>query len=320
MSATLKKRVSFLLVLVLLPLTAWITYSLSYQYLLEKDLTSAQGQLGLFASDLEAEIEKFSFLPRVLSRNQKFKNLLLPDKQSSALISSVNQDLSYVNAVSNTEVIYLMRPEGTTIAASNWDATDSFIGGNFVFRPYFKNAIAGLEGRYFALGTTSKRRGYYFSAPVPGERAKPPAGVIVVKVNIDKLEESWQEYAMTFLVTDNNGVVFSSNSPEWRFRTLRPLSASALRDISNNQQYPVDILKPTKLVPSKHYSGLLSISLGDKPQQFLSAQQSIEALDWNIYALKPASGLRKAAFGYSAFAALLVLLSWGLLHLSALRR
>ena len=79
MSATLNKRISYLLVLVLLPLTAWITYSLSYQYLLDKELTSTKGQLGLFASDLEAEIEKFSFLPRVLSRNQKFKNLLLPD-------------------------------------------------------------------------------------------------------------------------------------------------------------------------------------------------------------------------------------------------
>ncbi len=320
MSISLYKRFSYLVILGLLPLIAWITYSLSYRYLLEKDLSAVAGQLSFFASDLEAEIEKFSFLPRVLSRNQKLKHLLSQDGVSATLISDVNQDLNYINAVSNTEVIYLMRPEGTTIAASNWDAEDSFVGGNFVFRPYFKNAIAGQEGRYFALGTTSLRRGYYFSAPVSGNLTSPPLGVIVVKVNIDKLEETWQEYAMTFLVTDNNGVVFSSNSPDWRFRTLHPLSEDALLDISSNQQYPVDILKQTTLTPDKSYPGLLSIVLNGKSEQYLSSQQSISALNWNVYALRPASGLTKAALGYTALASLLALLSWGLIHLSSLRR
>ena len=162
MSITLYKRLSYLFILALLPLATFFTYNFSYQYLLDKELASVRGQLSLFASDLETEIEKFSFLPRVLSRNQKLKSLLKDDKHSATLLNSVNEDLSYINAVSNTEVIYLMNPGGITIAASNWNAADSFVGGNFVFRPYFKNAIAGQEGRYFALGTTSKRRGYYF--------------------------------------------------------------------------------------------------------------------------------------------------------------
>jgi len=320
MTLTAYKRLSYIFFAGLLPLITWLTYSFSYQYLVDKELASVGGQLRLFASDLEAEIEKYSFLPRVLSRNQKFKDLLSRDNVTETVISDNNRDLSYINSVSKTEVIYLMRPDGTTIAASNWDADDSFIGGNFRFRPYFKNAIAGREGRYFALGTTSGRRGYYFSAPVQTQISEPAVGVVVVKVNIDKLEESWQDYAMTFLVTDNNGVVFSSNNPQWRFRTLHPLSETALLDIRNNQQYPEDILKQTTLRESKSYPGLLSIGLNDKPEPFLSAQKAVSALNWNVYALKSASGLHRAALGYAALAALLAGLSWGLIYLSSLRR
>ncbi len=320
MVTSIFKSLSLIIFAVLLPLTAWVTYSVSYQYLVGKELTSVRSQLGLFASDLEAEIEKYSFLPRVLSRNQKFKDLLSKHDASQNMLSNINRDLAYINTVSNTEVVYLMRLDGTTVAASNWDAEDSFVGENFTFRPYFQNAIAGREGRYFALGTTSGRRGYYFSAPVQTNANKPPIGIVVVKVNIDKLEQSWQDYAMTFLVTDTNGVVFSSNNPKWRFRTLHPLSKDALLDIRNNQQYPVDILKQTTLVPSKSYPGLLSIDLSDRLEQFLSAQQAIPTLNWNVYALKPASGLKKAALGYAAFAALLAVLSWGLVYLSSLRR
>jgi hypothetical protein len=37
---------------------------------------------------------------------------------------------------------------------------------NFSFRPYFKKAIAGKSATYLALGTTSGKRGVYYSHPV----------------------------------------------------------------------------------------------------------------------------------------------------------
>ena len=50
--------------------------------------------------------------------------------------------------------------------------------------------MQGRAGRYYALGTTSGRRGYYFSYPVgdPDE----PLGVVVVKIDIDTLENNWR--------------------------------------------------------------------------------------------------------------------------------
>ncbi len=321
MPLTSYKRTGLLSLLVLLlPLIAWLSYTLSYRYLLENERLDMRNQLGLFSSDLETSIEKFAFLPRVLARKQKLKQILSQPDTSPNLFNDLNRDLAYINEVANTDVIYLMRLDGTTIAASNHEDDGSFIGGNFGFRPYFKNAIAGQNGRYFALGTTSKRRGYYFSSPVYNRQNTKAIGAIVVKVNIDKLETAWQQFRTTFLITDANGVVFSSNQPGWQFSTLKPLSQNTIDKIRQDQQYPLDILKQLELSPSTRHPGLVDIKRGEKRQRYLSEQQPIASLNWNIYALRTSASLGKAALGYSALASLLAFLSLALLYLAIQRR
>ena len=71
--------------------------------------------------------------------------------------------------------IYLIRPDGETIAASNYQAELSFVGQNFSYRPYFIDAMRGMPGRFYGVGTTSGVRGYFFSAPVR-DAAGGPAG------------------------------------------------------------------------------------------------------------------------------------------------
>ena len=320
MSLPVYKRLSLFLLIVLLPLIAWLSYSLAYRYLQQSERQNMHNQLDLFSSELQTSIEKFAFLPRVLARKQKLKQLLSQPGTSPNLAGDINLDLAYINGVSNTDVIYLMRLDGTTIAASNWDANDSFIGGNFGFRPYFKNAIAGRDGRYFALGTTSKRRGYYFSSPVYNRSNVEAIGVIVVKVNIEKLENAWQKYTTTFLVTDLNGVVFSSNQADWQFTALNPLSKPTIERIKQDQQYPLDILKQVTLIPGPKQSGLVSIDRSGGIHRYLQTQQEIPSLNWNIYALKSVASLNKTALSYSALASLLTFLSLALVHLAILRR
>lgn len=320
MSLPAYKRLSLLLLIVLLPFIAWLSYNLAYRYLQQNELQNMHKQLDLFSSELQTSIEKFAFLPRVLARKQKLKQLLSQPGTSPNLAGDINLDLAYINGVSNTDVIYLMRLDGTTIAASNWDANDSFIGGNFGFRPYFKNAIAGQNGRYFALGTTSKRRGYYFSSPVYSRSNTQAIGVIVVKVNIEKLENAWQKYTTTFLVTDLNGVVFSSNQTDWQFSTLSPLSKTTVARIEQDQQYPLDILKQVKMTPSPKHAGLVSIERPGGVLRYLRTRQELPSLNWNVFALKSVISMNKAAVSYSALVSLLAFLSLALIHLAILRR
>ncbi|SLM30469.1 Two-component hybrid sensor and response regulator histidine kinase [Desulfamplus magnetovallimortis] len=64
------------------------------------------------------------------------------------------------------EVCYIMNRDGVTIASSNRNDHDSFVGKDFSFRPYFMNAISGIPSTYLALGTTTRQRGVYYSHPV----------------------------------------------------------------------------------------------------------------------------------------------------------
>ncbi len=76
-----------------------------------------------------------------------------------------------------------MTLDGNTIAASNFDKPATFVGENFSYRPYFYEAAAGQQSRFYALGTTSAKRGYYFSSPIEVEGVV--RGVIAFKVDIE---------------------------------------------------------------------------------------------------------------------------------------
>ena len=52
--------------------------------------------------------------------------------------------------------------------------------------------------------------------------------VVVAKVAMDALEATWKGMAgERVFVTDRHGIAFITNVPDWRFRTMRPLSAES---------------------------------------------------------------------------------------------
>ena len=87
-------------------------------------------------------------------------------QDSPQVRDNANRLLKRLRNQTGADVIYLMATDGNTLAASNWDEEDSFVDRNFAFRPYFRQAMEGRLGRFFGLGTTSGKRGYYFGAAV----------------------------------------------------------------------------------------------------------------------------------------------------------
>jgi len=78
------------------------------------------------------------------------------------------------------DVCYLMDRHGVTIASSNRNASDSFVGQNFSFRPYFREARQGVTATYMAVGTTSHKRGAYYSHPIFARDYETPIGVVII--------------------------------------------------------------------------------------------------------------------------------------------
>ncbi|MDV7397184.1 hypothetical protein RZS08_37635, partial [Arthrospira platensis SPKY1] len=118
-------------------------------------------------------------LPRLLAEHEVITRLAGSPGQK-AQVDEANGFLKRIGAMIGASDVYFMDRSGLTRAASNFDTETSFIGGNFAFRPYFIDALKGGEGRFYALGTTSRKRGYYFGAPVWGDAGL--MGVLVIKV------------------------------------------------------------------------------------------------------------------------------------------
>jgi len=143
----------------------WLAYNWLYISRLKSLAADGQARLELYITYLKGVLEKYESLPELLANDRTMANLLnnpVGDKRIDAL----NKYLEKINNISDASDTYLMDKEGLTIAASNWNEEHPFVGRNFSYRPYFKEAMRGHLGRYFALGTTSSLRGYYFAYPV----------------------------------------------------------------------------------------------------------------------------------------------------------
>jgi diguanylate cyclase (GGDEF)-like protein/PAS domain S-box-containing protein len=164
-----------------------------------------------------------------------------------ALRSKSPQTLAQANAVLDryqqrfgASVAYLLDQSGATIASSNRGDPDSFVGQKYAFRPYFQAAIAGNAGRYFALGVTSKKRGFYASHPVKDPAGK-ILGVAVFKMTLDRFQKDLQAFDPAFLI-DPQGIVFVASRPELDYHSLWPLSAADPAGLK--AQYGTDRITP----------------------------------------------------------------------------
>jgi len=151
---------------------------------------------------------------------------------------SANAVLDLFKAALEVDVCYLMDHAGNTIASSNRNAPDSFVGKNFAFRPYFQQAIHSAPSTYLALGTTSQKRGVYYSFPVFEKGEDLPIGLVVIKASIDQIEERMSLSSdELILITDPQGVIFISNRSDWLFKTIRELTSQEKEGIARSRQF-----------------------------------------------------------------------------------
>ena len=155
-----------------------------------------------------------------------------------ASLARANAVLDHFRSALAADVCYVMDRDGMTVASSNRDAPDSFVGNNFSFRPYWKQAIRGTPATYMAQGVTSNVRGVYFSHPVYGDPAAPPVGVAVIKVSTGPIEREFRQGGEGIvLLADPKGIVFVASRKEWLYRSLQGLTQEDLEEVARSQQF-----------------------------------------------------------------------------------
>lgn len=182
---------------------------------------------------LSSELQKFRLLPVVLAEYPDAA-ATLGDK-SDAARDRLDRTLEQLAQRTDAAAIYVVDASGTTRAASNWNTPASFVGQNYGFRPYFRDAMARGISEFFALGTVSGRPGLYLARRI--DRDGRALGVVVVKVEFDGVEAAWARTPGSSFVVDAHGVVLVTSVPSWRFRAIQPIDAATLAALRQTLQF-----------------------------------------------------------------------------------
>lgn len=256
------------LLALLLLLLLWPIQHLAERYFAEQVADQSRQTLDLFVANLNGTLRRFEQLPAILGDLPALR-AALRNQDDSDTLNAANTLLERVRAQSGADVIYLMNPDGLTLAASNWTQYDAFVGRNFAFRPYFRDALAGRPGQFYGLGTTSGRRGYYFANAV--RDGYEVLGVLVVKIDLDHTETLLGNTPEQLMVTDSRGVVILTSEADWRFRATRPLTLPELAEIATHQPYTTE--NPSPLVLRK--------------REWLGQSRTLDDIGWTVSILAP---------------------------------
>lgn len=193
--------------------------------------TALDHELQVIASSLESEIERYRYLPAVIGRDGRVVAALV----SAGNVAAANRYLEEVRTDSGADELYVMTPDGLTVAASNYAEPTSFVGRNYRFRPYFQDAVERGEGRFYAVGVTTGRPGYFLSSAIRLDGRL--VGVAVVKIGMERIETAWRNSSIFAALADADGVVFLSGHEPWKYRPLHALDDTALNDIARTRKY-----------------------------------------------------------------------------------
>ena len=294
---------SLMLLLVCAALAA-VAYRYAEDAAIDRLRLSGAQRLDTYAAGLEHLLSKYDFLPGTFELN-KDVIALLRQPGDEALRRDVNIYLERVNRLAGSTSIYIVNLKGVTQAASNWRAPDSYVGDYIAFRPYIREALRGMPGGFYGVGTTRGEPGYYFARGIYHEGRM--LGVATVKVNIESLEASWAEAGGKALLTDAHGVVFLSSVPEWKYRTLAPLTPAARQELEQSRQYFSHALTPLGLREVRALDARARIVAGPPPATgpMLSQSRGLVKRNWQMVYLSDLAPARASARA----AALLTVLS-----------
>lgn len=307
-----------------LVLLTWASYAWVKQRQLDELHRTLDSRAELYAASIGGALNKYEFLPLAVAQSDAVAQLL--EQPSADRVTQINAYLVDMNRRAGAFAVYVLDDKGTTLASSNWQDRSSYVGVNYGFRPYFKNAIAGGIGRFYGIGFSTFEAGYFISQPV--QRDGRIIGIVAAKVNLDWIEQSWRTPGAgeQIWVKDANGVIILATTPAFKFKTLAPLSPAAKNDISAQRQFLQENLPilPHKVL-RQFADGASVMTLerqqsGDTPAlsgsadkaDYLAVNRALGPLQWQITVLAELDQVNEAARN----AAMAAALGWALLLLA----
>lgn len=212
-------RTVFVVAIILTIVTGWLLTGFLGRVAEKEFKAGTDREAHLIASSLHEHLSDTENAAKALGQSEQLGDALTSG--SSTDMEGVNRLLDRYKSNFEMSHCFLMDRSGLTVASSNRNKHDSFIGKSFASRPYFTGAAAGRLTTYFALGLLTGERGYFAAAPVVNSSGT-ITGVVAVKRNIAPVAEFFRKYTHAFLVSPE-GVIFISSKEELLYKALWPV-------------------------------------------------------------------------------------------------
>jgi len=283
----------FVLGMLICFLAGWGVHRMLLARHLDELRANTAQRLEFYRLSLEATLDRHESLPYLIALDERLTTLLV--KKGDSERKAAEDFLRKVQEQSNIAATYLMDDSGLTIASSNSGQPGSFVGNNYSFRPYFKDAIMGKPGRFYGVGSTTGVPGYFLAAPI--RKHGDLVGAVAVKVSLDPFETALKKGGDIILLVDSSGVIFLSSIDEWKYRTLSQLNEVIQRQLHASRQYGNRALLPlgAALDPVQDATPVVVALPNQKAQEFLAQSRNVGHLGWKMLILTSKKPERESA-------------------------
>ncbi|QOK92963.1 sensor histidine kinase [Ralstonia pseudosolanacearum] len=278
------------------------TFVVTWNRGLSQAQQAAGARVDRYAANLKSTLDRYEYLPALVALHPFIHDLLAHPTPDN--VARANRYLREVTDRARATATYVIAPTGLALAASNYNLPDSFVGAEYLFRPYFQQAAAGHVGRFYGIGITREEPGYYISQPVMQNGSV--IGVTVVKLNLEWFGRASHDASEPVMVADENGVIFLSSVPAWQYRTVEPLTPELQAQLEATRQYFRKQITPLPLQPEmpaflklvgRMPDGARLVRVGDRinaPRYLLVSRELVEP-DWQLMYLTPIDPVMGAA-------------------------
>ncbi len=275
-----------------------VTFFGAHRYFGQLETMAASNRMELYLRSLNETLRQHQHMPFVLAGDPRYSSALDP----GAVEPETNVRLSQLAKQAKLEAIYLMDASGVVLAASNAGLPNSFLGQNYGFRPYFKEALVGQRSDYFAIGATSGRPGYFVAEPVAFTSGS-QQGVIAIKLDVSELQRSWESGAETVVAINKDNIIVLSSNPDWLYRPIIDLTPDVRQTILQSRQFGNEPLPHLDWVES----GDTMIAI--EGTTYIAARGQSDWRDWSVVYLHPESKItRQTLVATVLFGSLIALL------------
>lgn len=267
---------------------AVVGYLALASYFLRTEAAKTPERAQFFASSIDDALTRLEHLPYVLSVDETTLEALITGDTAG-----LNPILADIAARAGAEFVYVLDLDGKTIASSNYLDAQSLVDNYYTFRPYFRDAVAGGAGRFYAVGVTTGRPGYFIAEPVRDADGT-IFGVVTVKIGFDDLSRALSGNGELVMVTDEQGVVLASSDSDLIYGYMSPLSDTDRRMVAEQQQFGDRTLFPLDWVQEGERRARLDGTA------YVWTKAYLEQEDWSLHLLSEVRESRRLAMLYVA--------------------